>query len=264
MPEVTKNNESYYYEKTGNPESPETLVFIHGATMTGAGMLGFAQQFGEYNCITVDLPGHGHSKGETKTKVEDFADSVMYLIEELQKTNEATETVTVLGFSMGGAITVEISIRKPAWLKRAVVISSGADFKGNTPLIDTFNVLSPNEFHTEDLYQHLGGRYTTKEELQGELDTLMPVKCEDTIGLTDLQTACAYDKLSLASTIDVPLLVVAGDDDEIVPVHISIHLRDTVPNSQMILLPYRGHSTLYEEIEQVVKTIKDFMQYYPL
>lgn len=264
MPEITKNSETYYYEKTGNPTSQETLIFIHGATMTGAGMLGFAEQFGEYNCITLDLPGHGHSKGETKTKVEDFADSVIYLVEELQKAKEATEAVTVLGFSMGGCITVEIALRKPAWLKRAVVLSSGADLKGNTPLVDTFNMLSPNEFHTEDLYAHLGGRYTTKEELQGELDALLPTKCEDSIGLTDLQTACKYDKLSLASHIAVPLLVVAGDDDKIVPVHISIHLRDTVPNSEMLLLPYRGHSALYEEIEQVVKTIKSFMQYHPL
>lgn len=264
MPEIAKNDEIYYYEHTGNPEHEETLVFIHGATMTGAGMLPLAEQFREYNCITVDLPGHGHSKGKSKTKIEDFADSVIYLIEELQKTGKASDKVTVLGFSMGGCITVEISLRKPSWLKRAVVLSSGADLKGNTPLIDTFNVLKPSEFHTKDLYDHLGGRYTTEEELKGELDTLLPIKCEDPIGLTDLQTACAFDKLSLVKTIAIPLLVVAGDDDEIVPVHIPIHLRDAVPNSEMLILPYRGHSALYEEVEQVVKTIKDFMKFHPI
>lgn len=264
MPEITRNKETYYYELTGNQSSPETLVFVHGATMTGAGMLPFAQQFGEFNCITVDLPGHGNSKGETKTRVEDFAESVIYLVEELQKTHTATLNVTVLGFSMGGCITVEIAIRKPSWLKRAVVLSSGAGLKGNTPLVDSFNAMDASEFKALDLYRHLGGRYTTEEELNGEIETLLPVQCEDSVGLSDLQTACHYDKLAEASGIDVPLMVAAGDDDKIVPVNIAIRLRDAVPGSELLILPYRGHSALYEEMEQMVKTIKNFMAFHPL
>lgn len=264
MPEVTKEKESFYYEQTGNPNSPETLVFVHGATMTGGGLLPFAAQFAEYNCITVDLPGHGHSIGETRTTVEAFADSVIYLVEELQKSKVASETVTLLGFSMGGCITVEISIRKPSWLKRAVVLSSGADLRGNTPLVSTFNAMSDSEFRCEDLYPHLGGRYTTKEELASESEVMTATKCEDAIGLSDLRTAGDYSRQADVAKIDVPLLIIAGDDDKIVPVNISIRLRDGVQGSEMLILPYRGHSAIYEEIETAAKTIKSFIQFHPL
>lgn len=262
MPEITKNNESFYYNQSGNPDSPQTLVFVHGATMTGAGLQPFADQFAEYNCITVDLPGHGHSVGETRKTVEAFADCVIYLVEELLKSGIATDAVTMLGFSMGGCITVETALRKPGWLKRAVVLSSGADFKGNTPLIDEFNMKKPNEFRSAELFDYLGGRYTTKEELDAEIEAMSATQCKDATGLSDLQTAAFYNRQSEVGDIKIPLLVVAGDDDKIVPVHISIRLRDAVAGSEMLVLPYRGHSAIYEETETVVKTVKAFFRFH--
>lgn len=264
MAEVVRNEESFYYEQSGNPKSGETLVFVHGATMTGAGMKPFVDQFAEYNCITVDLPGHGRSKGETKTTVEEFADCVVYLVEELQKTKIITEAVTILGFSMGGCISTEIAIRGPKWLKRSVVLSSGAGLKGNTPLLNGFNAQSESEFCSEDLFEHLGGRYTTKEELALEIEAMSATKCKDATGLSDLRTACNYNRLADAAGILVPLLIIAGDDDEIVPVNISIRLRDAVPGSQMLILPYRGHSAIFEDTELAVKTVKSFMTFHPL
>lgn len=264
MPEVIKGKESFYYQQSGNTASPETLLFVHGATMTGAGMMPLAEQFSEYNCITVDLPGHGNSIGDTRLSVEEFADSVIYLMEELQKKKIATESVTMLGFSMGGCITTEAALRNLTWLKRAVVLSSGADLKGNTPLVSKFNALDASEFRAADLYLHLGGRYTTKEELEAEMEVLVAAQCDDPIGLSDLQTAARYSRQADVSQIRIPLLVIAGDDDEIVPVHIPIRLRDAVPESELLILPYRGHSAIYEEMETTVKTVKNFFRYHPL
>lgn len=263
MSVVTNQNQTYSYERTGNPESTQTLVFVHGATMTGAGMAPLAAQFGEYNCITVDLPGHGNSQGDTCTTVEGFADAVSYLVEELQKKGEATQSVTVLGFSMGGCITVELALRQPTWLKRAVVLSSGADLKGNTPLVDTFNAMETEAFRAADLYDHLFGRYTTEEERKMEMEVLMATKCQDVTGVTDLRTACSFSKLAEAAAIKIPVLIIAGDDDEIVPVNIPIRLRDQVPGSELQILPYRGHSAIYEEMETVINTIKQFFGFHP-
>lgn len=264
MSETTKINENMYYEQSGNPESTETLVFVHGATMTGAGMAPLAAQFPEYNCITVDLPGHGRSGGKTRTTVEGFTDSVMALVEELQEAGTATDQVTFVGFSMGGCITVETALRRPDWLKRAVVLSSGADLKGNTPLLDTVNAMEDSDFRAADLYVHMGGRYTAKEELEAETEALVATKCEDVVGISDLRTACDYSRQKDVSGIAVPLLVAAGDDDEIVPVHIPIRLRDAVPDSELLILPYRGHSAIYEEMDTVVRTIRSFFRFHPL
>lgn len=261
---IMKDQEKYSYERTGDAKSPETLVFIHGATMTGLGMAPLAAQFPEYNCITVSLPGHGESEGPTKNTVEEFSDSVFYLVEELQKSGDATDKVTLLGFSMGGCITVEISLRSPSWLKRAVVLSSGADVEGNLPLIKELNAMEEGTFRAQDLYAHLWGHYTTEEEKESGLSALMQTKADDATGHSDLKAVYLYSKQQDVKNINIPLLVVAGDDDNIVPVNISIRLRDGVADSDLLVLPYRGHSAIYEEMETVVKTVKNFFGFHPL
>lgn len=264
MPEIKKDNESLFYEQCGNSNSPETLIFIHGATMTGAGMMPFADQFPEYNCITVDLPGHGQSAGQTKDTIGAFADSIFWLVDELQKTRTVSNAVTLIGFSMGGCITVESALRKPEWLKRAVVLSSGACLKENTPIVKQICEMEAEAFHMNDLYMHLTGRDTTEEELALEMEVLSATQCEEAVGLTDLRTAEAYDRQDEVSQIQLPLFVAAGDDDKIVPVNIPIRLRDAVPGSELLVLPYRGHSAIYEETETVVKHIKSFFRYHPV
>lgn len=264
MPEIKKDNESLFYEQSGNTNSTETLIFIHGATMTGAGMMPFAAQFPEYNCITVDLPGHGRSMGKTKETVGEFADSIFWLVDELQKAQIVSEAVTMIGFSMGGCITVESSLRKPRWLKRAVVLSSGACLKANTPIVKQICEMKVEDFRMNDLYAHLTGRDTTEEELALEMEVMCATQCEEAVGLSDLRTAEAYDRQAEVSQIEIPLFVAAGDDDKIVPVNIPIRLRDAVPGSELLVLPYRGHSAIYEETETVVKNMKSFFRYHPV
>ena len=117
------------YEKAGRKDSEATLVFLHGSTMTKEGMLPLAKEFGDYNCVVFDLTAHGQSAGEEPEEVSIFAENVEDTVKELQKQKVISEKVILLGYSMGGAITCEIAIRKNLELAGIVLLSSGGDLK---------------------------------------------------------------------------------------------------------------------------------------
>lgn len=260
---VTRTEEEQlYYTQTGDVNSPHTLMFIHGATMTGAGLAPIADCFKEYNCITVDLPGHGQSIGETKHKVEDFADSMEFLINKLHEDHIISDDLTCLGFSMGGCITAQLAIKKLSLLKRIVIMSSGVSLKGNTPLIAEMEKKGFDQFSSMELFENTFGRRTTPEQRELEIKVLNDTKVEDSIGYSDLLAACSYSAEEAAAKIQLPTLIVSGDDDNVVPVQVPLALKRVLPSASMVILPFRGHTAIYEETDYVVKVIKDFFSYY--
>lgn len=263
MPFVKKDVEEYYYSQMGKPESESTLVFVHGATMTGDGLAPFAEQFKDFNCIVVDLPGHGRSVGPSKERVEDFADGVEYLIKSLMQSGVISNHVTVVGYSMGGCIAVELALRELEGLKRIVVLNSGACLAGHTQLLVDFGKKEQKDYHTEDLYDHIFGKYTTPEGKKESIQFLMNVKAEENIGQVDLMTASLYDRQDETSGIKIPVLILAGDEDELIPIDIPTKLRNSVPNSALHVFPYRGHAAVFEETELAVNTLLHFFCYNP-
>lgn len=260
---VTRSEEEkLYYTQTGDVNSPHTLMFIHGATMTGAGLAPIADCFKEYNCITVDLPGHGQSLGETKHRVEDFADSMEFLINKLHEDHIISDDLTCLGFSMGGCITAQLAIKKLPLLKRIVIMSSGVSLKGNTPLIKEIENNGVEKFESMELFENTFGRRTTPEQRELGIKVLNETKVDDRIGFSDLVTACSYFNEEEAAKIEIPTLIVSGDDDNVVPVQVPLALKRVLPSASMVIIPFRGHTAVYEETDYAVKAIKDFFGYY--
>ena len=149
------------YKQIGNKNSKCTLVFLHGSTMTKEGMLPFAENFIEHNCIVVDLTAHGESSGEEPKEIKTFAEDVEETILKLQQDEIIGKNVVVLGYSMGGAITCEIALRKKIELSGIVILSSGGDLSNHTPLVDQLKSVPVEEFHAAELQKGIrnqGGR----------------------------------------------------------------------------------------------------------
>ncbi|SFR83298.1 alpha/beta fold hydrolase [Anaeromicropila populeti] len=251
-------NEKISYMQMGKADSPYTMVFIHGATMTGAGMAPLAEQFTDYNCIVVDLPGHGGSAGETKRTVDEFSESIDLFLQELLKNQIISNHITIVGYSMGGGISFELALKQREEYKRLVILCSGAGFPGYVPLVDKVRSHPAEEFSSADFFTHAFGANTTEEQKVFLLDVLNKTKVDDSIGYLDLVAAGTYDKLARANEVTVPVLIVAGDQDQIVEAGCGINLWKSLQNAFLFIIPFRGHTVIFEELEQVVKTMKDF------
>lgn len=248
------------YTRIGNKSASKTLVFLHGSTMTKEGMLPFAKQFSMYNCVVFDLTTHGKSPGKEPANVAEFAKDVEYSIMLLQKNKIIRGGITLLGYSMGGAISCEIAIRKKLKLKGIVILSSGGNLKDYTPLIDDLKQISVEEFRAEEVFPALFGKDTTMHEKKQITKLFSETKVPDPIGYSDLMVSNAYSELDRCQEIQIPALFVHGSDDQIVLPMASIETWKRIKDSELLVIPYKGHAAIYEDTKVVKEKILAFLK----
>ena len=97
------------------------LLFVHGLSGCWQNWLENIPHFArEHRVIAIDLPGFGESEMPDKQiSISRNADTVDALLEEL-----GTDSVRLVGNSMGGFIGAELAIRFPAHLERLVLLAA--------------------------------------------------------------------------------------------------------------------------------------------
>lgn len=248
------------YQQLGNQESGYTLVFLHGATMTKAGMVLFAEQFKEYNCIVFDLPAHGESQEKEPKDIKGFAKRVEYSLEALQKEGKVREKLIIMGYSMGGSITCEIALRKKIVIEGMVLLSTGANLNQYTPLVDELKKRPKQAFDSAEFFQYAFGADTTEEQKEMIIDCLNKTKVSDEIGYEDLIVANQYNRISQIKQLQIPAIIVHGNDDQIILPMSAIDLLTNLSKSELLMLPYRGHTALFEETDLIVGKVKSFIE----
>lgn len=248
------------YRQTGNAGSSMTLVFLHGSTMTKEGMLPLAQQFGDYNCVTFDLTGHGESGGEEPTQVWQFAEAVEDSLLQLQKEHIVTDRIILLGYSMGGAITCEVAYRKKAALTGIVILSSGANLKDYTPLVDDLKRMPAEQFRTDDILSYLFGADTPQADVERITRQFVQTKVPDVTGYGDLMASNRYDHWEVCGEITIPVLLVHGSEDQIVLPMAAVETWRRIKGSELLMIPYKGHGAIYEDTELVRDKILSFVR----
>ena len=247
------------YECVGNKASEITLVFLHGSTMTKEGMLVLAKAFPDYNCMAFDLTAHGKSAGAEPENLDVFAEDVEYTITQLQQQKIASENVILLGYSMGGAITCEVALRKKIALKGIVFLGSGADLKNHTPLVDGLKAMPPEQFRTADITGNLFGLNTPKQDVEKIENMFLTTKVDDIIGYGDLMASNRYNRLEECGEIQIPTLLVQGSDDKIVLPTAAVETWKKIPGSELLMIPYKGHAAIFEDPETVKNGILAFI-----
>lgn len=248
------------YRQIGNRQSDMTLVFIHGSSMTKESMMPLAEGFMQYNCVVFDLTAHGESGGNEPEEVTEFADDVEYSVQELQSRKVAGSKIVLLGYSLGGAITCELAMRKTLPLAGMVVISSGGDLNSYTPLLAGLKSVPAEEFVVADVFPALFGTDTPEDKKQEITEHFDSTKVSDVISYGDLMVSNRYNCLADCAHIDIPALMVQGCDDAIVLPMAAVDTWKTIPNSELLMIPYKGHAALFEDKELFWERILAFVE----
>lgn len=247
------------HKRIGNRKSDITLIFLHGSAMTKEGMLPFASEFLDYNCVVFDLNAHGESKGKEPEAIEEFAEMVEYSIQKLQDKEIISGKIVLLGYSMGGAIVCEIAIRKKVQLLGVVLLSSGGNLKDYTPLVNQLKNMPIEQFKTEDIVGYLFGKDISESEEEKITRMFLDTKAADTIGYGDLMISNKYKNVEKCKEIHIPVLLVHGNDDNIVLPMASIETWRVIENSELLLIPYKGHAAIYEDVKLVRDKVLAFI-----
>ncbi len=111
---------AFHYEVAGNGFP---LLLLHGFTGSAVSWRPFADAWGGFRTISVDLIGHGETDSppeETRYTMERCTSDLTTLLDRL-----GVGRVAVLGYSMGGRVALHLSLAAPARVAALALVSAG-------------------------------------------------------------------------------------------------------------------------------------------
>lgn len=224
MPILSLPTLDLYYEVHGLASAPP-LVLLHGATETfevGWKRL-VAPLARRHRVIGVDLRGHGRSTNPAGAlDLRRMADDIADLLDAL-----GVESAHVCGFSGGASTTLFFGARHAPRARSLVLIS--------------------NNFERDEARQARDFWSAEAIERRDALWLKGMARWHAVAPETLLAWWAAEDRLRPAFTADelgalyMPVLVVGGDRDPIVPLDQTVRLYQALPNAQLAILPGVGH-----------------------
>jgi pimeloyl-ACP methyl ester carboxylesterase len=123
MRELGSSDSKLHYRVRG---VGEPVLLIHGLGSSGADWaLQVSALAGDFPVIVPDLPGCGHSERRTSIcAIEAFADSLWSLVDDLDEAR-----VNIVGFSLGGAVALEMALQRPDAVPRLALINTLATYR---------------------------------------------------------------------------------------------------------------------------------------
>lgn len=262
------NGNDIYYEYYRKDVSVKTLVLIHGflsSTFSFRRLIPFLLE--EYNILSVDLPPFGNSGKSVQYiySYENMAKSIINLTEKL----EIGEFV-VVGHSMGGQISLNIANIRPDIVKKAVLLcSSGYLERSKQSLtllsyLPYFHLFVKRHLAKSGVLKNLQNVVYNHSLIDEEMfhGYMQPFLQDDIFkGLTRMLRHREGDlPEDTLRKIDTPCLLIWGEQDKVVPLHIGKRLHKDLKNSELIILKETGHLVPEERPEEVYSHMKEFIE----
>lgn len=260
----TTDNLNIYYEVTGNLQSDKTLVFLNGLTQSTLSW-GFTTPYFVKDCkiVLLDLIFQGQSEKKTESRSMDtHALDVLTVLNHLQ-----INKPILIGLSYGSIVAQHFAVNHPDKLSKLILMSTFAhktayyeaielswwralEFGGYALMFDIMlpSVLSEAYFKNplipiEVMKQmRMDANYDSSAILK-----LMQATKERSDYRADLQN------------ISVPTLVIQGEKDLLLPVHLAHDVAKAILNSKFIIIPHAGHTLNLEAVPQMAEGIKHFI-----
>ncbi len=248
----------------GSPAAEEVLLFVHGFPLDHSmwrGQLGELAK--DFRCLAPDLRGFGASSVTPGTvTMTRLADDLDLLLKKLQ----LSPAVTLCGLSMGGYVAWEMWQRHRERLQRLIICDSRAE-------ADSVEVARGRQLMALQVEQ---------DGMQGVADTMIPklfaadsqqqqaglidsvrhvMDRLDPRGVAAAQRGMAErrDFSDRLGEIDLPTLVICGEQDSITTCDEMRHLAERLPHGQFVEIPSAGHLAPLEQPAAVNRAIRGFI-----
>ncbi|MGK5111463.1 alpha/beta fold hydrolase [Geodermatophilus sp. CPCC 205506] len=254
------------------------LLLVHGIGNSSQTWAGVLQRLArQHTVIAPDLLGHGDSdKPRGDYSIAAYANGMRDLLSVLD-----VERVTVVGHSLGGGIALQFAYQFPERCERLVLVGSGglgpelsaglrlATLPGAEVALTALTGASPPlriGLWGLGLAGRIAGWQRVRDlaEAGDALLALRDVEARRAFlrtlrGVVDTrgQAVTAVDRLYLANAI--PMLVVWGSRDPIVPAAHAETVRRLVPTARVEVFPGAGHWPHLDEPERFCAVLGDFL-----
>ena len=239
----------------------KTLVFIHGLSDNLLYWEFLANNLKDnYQILRVDLRGHGESElGNEEITIDTYVSDLNNLLEELD-----ISEVNLIGFSLGGAVALDFSIKYSQKVDSIVLMSSF--YKVDDELKSTINQfknslnVSFDEFYDNILPMILCPDVI--DDNKKELELLKGMASENAnieAYIKAVDVCLNFNVEKYVSQINIPTLILAGKYDDISTLDMQKELHNKIENSKLIVFDNTKHNLLVgKNNEKILAILKEF------
>jgi pimeloyl-ACP methyl ester carboxylesterase len=218
--------------------------------------------------ITFDNAGVGGSTGTTPDTVEQMAHDAIAFLAAMD-----LGQVDLLGFSIGSFVAQEITLRRPAIVRRLVLASAApqgaAGMHGWAP--DVIGAIGTPETSPDEYLGVFFARSSSSLQVGKEAMQRMYARTEDRDAATNWATRQAqYDAvctwgipdhalLQRLSCLQLPVFVANGDSDPMILPHYSYLLAGLIPQARVKIYPDSAHGFLFQHHAEFAADVEAFL-----
>ena len=209
--------------------------------------------------IAFDAPGTGHSSIGRVRRMPGLADLTAQLLDEL-----GYETVDALGYSFGGALAQELAHRHPERVRRLILGATMCGVGGIPGRPDVlFHLSHPLRYRSQTYLRWVSPRIyggQARRNTEGEHFSARLGNPPSFPGyLSQLYAISWWTSLPWLHRLSMPVLILAGDDDPIIPLVNARILAARIPDSELLVVPGGGHLFLIDQSADVIGPIEAFL-----
>ena len=260
MNRVTSGDAEIAYQVLGNGPP---VVLLHPFPANHELWLPAAQALiTRYRLILPDLRGHGNSGvGEGRATMEKHAADIARVLDDAN-----VGRAVFAGVSIGGYALFEFWRRYRERVAALALCNTKASADNAEARADRLQAAADVlEKGTEPFFQSMAQKlmgkstHATRPDLvEGALRMMRKMSAEDVAGV-QRGMAERPDSVATLKTINVPTLVVTGDEDLMTGVAEAEVMRQNVPGSEMKVIARAGHYSPWEQPEEVGKVLRQFV-----
>jgi len=237
-------------------KNKETIVLLHGSGQSHV-VWSLTEQYLSsqgYNVLTIDLPGHGNSEGESLKSIEEIADWLDKVVRKI-----GVSQLTIVGHSQGCLVSLEYYLKFPEKIKKLVFVAGAYEIPVNKSLIDlslsgdmeSLNLMMKWGYgHSK---QFIGGN-----PLQKILNSTREVR---EVLAVDLIACNNYKNgMKAVKTVKCPTFFVFGELDKMIKLESGKKFAGLISASRIHVIKNCGHMIILENAFEMREKVAEFLK----
>ena len=250
-----------------NPQAGRTILLLHGL---GADESSWQLQFPEltaqsYRILAPDAPGFGQSTypSGSPSSIQATAHEFVHLIDKL-----GIQELDLVGISMGGAHALAIALECPQLVRRLVLVNTFAHLRPhglNEWLYYALRFVLVHTLGLEVQANTVAARIFPRPE-QADLRQVLIgqiLQADPRAYRAAMRALAKFNVVARLSEMNVPTLVVTGEQDTTVPRDVQQQLVQGIPGARQVFIPGAGHAVSVDRADMFNQILIDFLNSSP-
>lgn len=260
MENIKIRGSKIFYEDL-NPDKENVILFVHGHPFNHTMWKYQNASLNQFRLILPDLKGYGQSDYLfDNIYIEEQALDLALLLDEL-----GIKKVNLIGLSMGGQIIVEFQRLFTSRVCSLIICAStpnaesAQSYENRLSLAESINEIGMVDYTNNDIHKYINLEKVKQDsEVYQHLYKMMIETTKEGAVASHKGRAERRDNFNYLKQIDIPTLVIAGEQDYFFKVEDVKAVANEIKGSEFRMIEDSGHLPNMEDPEMFNKLIREF------